>query len=159
MSPGRHFPGRPPSGPLCPAQMSRPQLSPARTSWEESVTGVGIPICWMENCPVHFWQRDQHSNLSTRQLCSPHLPRWGSQSSAPHLKTATLAQAEAGTQSLVSYWPPNLISDCSQCGFPRIRPRQGFPGMDWGGGAPGKEAREGTDPPSPRGSPWNSEDH
>lgn len=46
---------------------------------------------------------------------------------------------------------PNLISDYSQCGFPRFRPRQGFPGMEWGGGVPGKEAQEGTDPPSPRG--------
>lgn len=32
MSPGRHFPGRSPSGPLCPVQISTPRPHPARAS-------------------------------------------------------------------------------------------------------------------------------
>ena len=66
---------RAPFGPLCPVQVSEAQLCPPVQARKRLVSAppggephwVGAPFFWMVNCPVHFWQHDQYSNLSTRK--------------------------------------------------------------------------------------------
>ena len=46
LSPGRHFPRRPPFGALCPVQMSRPQLHTAQARKRRVSPWLGEEPCW-----------------------------------------------------------------------------------------------------------------
>lgn len=70
LSLGRHFPGRPPSGLLCPVQMSRPrpQSAQARDRWASARPGGephgdgGACFFWT----AHRWRQAQRIDLSIR---------------------------------------------------------------------------------------------